>query len=136
MIWARSPDDEQFNTDFLADSSVGFVRTGELVQYLRASCLELDIGQLPVEEYASLIYGLSQSRDLLIKGRPSAGLASDGDTQAEAEHVDEGPTQPPGEKSKTKYHNLTVSPSYDISNETRMPWLRTMSGGYRLAGSQ
>lgn len=132
---ARSPDDEQFNTDFLADSSVGFVRTGELVQYLRASCLELDIGQLPVEEYASLIYGLSQSRDLLIKGRPSAGLASDGDTQAEAEHVDEGPTQPPGEKSKTKYHNLTVSPSYDISNETRMPWLRTMSEviGWRVA---
>ena len=132
---ARSPDDEQFNTDFLADSSVGFVRTGELVQYLRASCLELDIGQLPVEEYASLIYGLSQSRDLLIKGRPSAGLASDGDTQAEAEHVDEGPTQPPGEKSKTKYHNLTVSPSYDINNETRMPWLRTMSEviGWRVA---
>lgn len=132
---ARSPDDEQFNTDFLADSSVGFVRTGELVQYLRASCLELDIGQLPVEEYASLIYGLSQSRDLLIKGRPSAGLASDGDTQAEAEPVDEGPTQPPGEKSKTKYHNLTVSPSYDISNETRMPWLRTMSEviGWRVA---
>ncbi|MCC0088597.1 hypothetical protein [Aeromonas veronii] len=132
---AHSPDDEQFNTDFMADSCVGFVRTGELVKYLRASCLELDIGQLPVEEYASLVYGLSQSRDLLIKRRPSAGLASDGETQEEAEHFEGGPTQQLGEMSKTKYHNLAVAPSYDISNETRMPWLQTMCEviGWRVA---
>ncbi|MFM5750913.1 hypothetical protein ACET6F_09005 [Aeromonas veronii] len=132
---AHSPDDEQFNTDFMADSCVGFVRTGELVKYLRASCLELDIGQLPVEEYASLVYGLSQSRDLLIKRRPSAGLTSDGETQEEAEHFEGGPTQQLGEMSKTKYHNLAVAPSYDISNETRMPWLQTMCEviGWRVA---
>lgn len=61
----RTTDQEQFNPDFVAESSVGFVRTGELVQYLRASCLELGIEQLPIEEYASLAYRLSEVRGLL-----------------------------------------------------------------------
>lgn len=39
---------------FSQEGSVGFVRTGELVQYLRESCRKLELPHLPVQEYPEL----------------------------------------------------------------------------------
>jgi len=142
---ARSPDDEQFNSDFLAESSVGFVRTGELVQYLRASCLELDISQLPIEEYAGLVYQQSRARNLFIEQRKpvasSVGEVSElaGEEEEEGEEVmvasAEDGLATATVKPKTKYHNLGMVPDYDFQHETRMPWLRAICAviGWRIA---
>lgn len=142
---ARSPDDEQFNSDFLAESSVGFVRTGELVQYLRASCLELDISQLPIEEYAGLVYQLSRARNLFIEqSKPVAPAVGEviefaGDEEEEGEEVmvasAEDGLAATAAKPKAKYHNLGMAPGYDVQPETRMPWLRAICAviGWRMA---
>lgn len=132
---ARSPDDEQFNSDFLAESSVGFVRTGELVQYLRASCLELDISQLPIEEYAGLVYQLSRSRNLFIEQRnpvvPVVGEAietldeDDEEGEEVAANAEDGLAMA-AVTPKTKYNNQGSFPDYDFQHETRMPWLQTI----------
>lgn len=66
---ALSPDEQQYNGDFVVESNIGFVRTGELVQYLKASCLELGISDLPIHEYAELEHRLSHSRNLFIETR-------------------------------------------------------------------
>ncbi|WP_233962468.1 hypothetical protein [Shewanella indica] len=143
---ARSPDDEQFNSDFLAESSVGFVRTGELMQYLHASCLELDIGQLPIQEYAGLVYELAPSRNLLVEVRRSVTSSTsviddtddideqDGDS-ALLDMDDTESAVLGGEQSKTRYHNLALAPGYDVTAETRMSWLHTISEviGWRIA---
>lgn len=140
---ARSTDDEQFNSDFLAESSIGFVRTGELVQYLRASCLELDIGQFPVEEYASLVYELSQSRNLLVELRKAPNLAVDDAVvldDAEQEPINDmgdsaDSTAVVNGKSQTRFHHLGRQPDYDFRDETSMAWLRHVSAviGWRIA---
>lgn len=141
---ARSPDDEQFNSDFLAESSVGFVRTGELVQYLRASCLELDISQLPIEEYAGLVYQLGRARNLFIEqSKPASPLVTDV-SEREDEEGDDEQLEARGEevvapaaavKPKAKYHNLGTIPDYGFQDETRMLWLRVISAviGWRIA---
>lgn len=97
----RTTDKEQFNPDFIAESSVGFVRTGELVQYLRASCLELGIEQLPIEEYASLAYRLSEVRELL---------------QGRAQHS----------RESGKYVNTLATAGLNEINETSMAWLHAV----------
>lgn len=45
---------ERFAGQFSQESSVGFVRTGELIQYLKETCRRLDLPNLPVEEYPEL----------------------------------------------------------------------------------
>ena len=135
---ARSTDDAQYNSDFLAESSVGFVRTGELVQYLRASCLELDISQLPIEEYAKLVYDLSHFRNLFIEqGKVASELTSDvsdSENDANDDTMDEG-LGAASTKAKTKYNNLGTIPNYDFQHETRMSWLRAICSviGLRIA---
>lgn len=140
---ARSPDDGQFNSDFLAESSVGFVRTGELVQYLRASCLELDISQLPIEEYAGLVYQLCRARNLFIEqSKPASRLVTDvlepedeeGEDELEA-RGEEVVASVAAVKPKAKYHNLGTIPDYGFQDETRMLWLRVISAviGWRIA---
>lgn len=137
---ARSPDDEQFNSDFLADSSVGFVRTGELVQYLKASCLELHISQLPIEEYAGLVYQLSRSRNLYVEQRkptisPANKVAELDEGDDDFSVMNDGSLAASDGQSNTKYRNLTMAPGYDFCHETRMSWLHTISAviGWRIA---
>ncbi|WP_133126283.1 hypothetical protein [Vibrio breoganii] len=57
--------DEYEATDFFdQQSSVGIVRTGELVQYLKQTCNELNLSHLPVIEYDELRARLQNSREL------------------------------------------------------------------------
>ena len=64
----ESEDDNEWmsydSTFFSQDSSVGFVRTGELIQYLKASCLELNLPNLPVREYKELQDRLMRQRNI------------------------------------------------------------------------
>ena len=110
---ARDPDPERYNSDFLADSSVGFVRTGELVQYLRASCLELGIEQLPIQEYAELAYQLCHARNI---EQNKTGARSSSDSEG---------TLPA--KPGSKYQTLASAPEYDFHRETGMPWLHQVA---------
>lgn len=47
---------------FSQEGSVGFVRTGELIQYLKETCRRLDLPHLPVQEYPELRSKLRQHR--------------------------------------------------------------------------
>lgn len=100
---ARTPDEEQFNADFLDESSVGFVRTGELVHYLKASCQSLSIDKLPIEEYRLLVYRLNNVRQLEQRSMSNS---------AEGQKV-----------TRAKYTNVSENLSYDFSAETTMKWL-------------
>lgn len=51
-----------FAGQFSQESSVGFVRTGELIQYLKETCRRLDLPNLPVLEYPELRNRLQQHR--------------------------------------------------------------------------
>lgn len=46
--------DARFAGQFSQESSVGFVRTGELIQYLKETCRRLDLPNLPVLEFSEL----------------------------------------------------------------------------------
>lgn len=133
----REPDQERYNGDFLADSSVGFVRTGELVQYLRASCLELGVEHLPIEEYAELSYRLANVRDIeqrrTVHAAPITSSGSPLDSGALAAQI--APELTTGDMTKSKYQTLAVIPDYDFSHETSVQWLRTVCQwvGERLA---
>jgi len=52
----------EFAGQFSQESSVGFVRTGELIQYLKETCRRLDLPNLPVSEYPELRSRLRQHR--------------------------------------------------------------------------
>jgi len=54
----------KFAGQFSQESSVGFVRTGELIQYLKETCRRLDLPNLPVQEYPELRSRLRQFRRL------------------------------------------------------------------------
>lgn len=57
--WSRD-----FVGQFSQESSVGFVRTGELIQYLKETCRRLDLPNLPVLEYPELRARLRQHRQI------------------------------------------------------------------------
>lgn len=54
----------KFAGQFSQEGSVGFVRTGELIQYLKETCRRLDISHLPVLEYPELRSRLREQRKL------------------------------------------------------------------------
>ncbi|MBY5946829.1 hypothetical protein [Photobacterium rosenbergii] len=89
-------------TFFSQESSVGFVRTGELVQYLKATCLELGLSHLPISEYKELQHELQKLRD--VEQRPSRKAAE-------------------GQVLKPKYQYVTTL-DYDTSSENTMDWLK------------
>ncbi|HIF9446358.1 TPA: ATP-binding domain-containing protein [Photobacterium damselae] len=93
-------------TFFSQESSVGFVRTGELVQYLKATCLELGLAQLPICEYKELQHNLQQLRDV-----EQWSSRKSGDQQT----------------SQSKYRYLT-SLDYSFDLETTMEWLKLVDG--------
>ncbi|EKN4010497.1 TPA: hypothetical protein ACPZOZ_001956 [Yersinia enterocolitica] len=104
---ARTTEEDHYNADFIDESSVGFVRTGELVKYLKASCQELHIDKLPIEEYRSLVYRLNNVRQL--EQRPAV-------------------TTEQGEKvTRAKYQNIAEALSCNFSAETTMKWLHATS---------
>lgn len=59
----------RFAGKFSQEGSVGFVRTGELIQYLKETCRRLDLPHLPVQEYPELRTRLRVHRKL-DKARP------------------------------------------------------------------
>lgn len=68
----------QFAGQFSQESCVGFVRTGELIQYLQETCRRIDLPNLPVQEYKELQTRLRDQRRVTssgIPGRRWAGLA-------------------------------------------------------------
>lgn len=54
----------KFAGQFSQEGSVGFVRTGELIQYLKETCRRLDLSHLPVLEYPELRSRLREQRKL------------------------------------------------------------------------
>lgn len=67
-----------FAGQFSQESCVGFVRTGELIQYLQETCRRIDLPNLPVLEYKELQTRLREHRRLtssLVPGRRWTGLA-------------------------------------------------------------
>ncbi|EKF9089458.1 hypothetical protein O1B23_003458 [Vibrio cholerae] len=89
-------------TDFFSqESSVGFVRTGELVQYLKATCNELGLSHLPIQEYKELQVALREQRDVEIR-------------------------YPSGKKSNSPRYKLDVNASDINQNETDMRWLNAV----------
>ncbi len=61
----------KFAGQFSQEGSVGFVRTGELIQYLKETCRRLDLPNLPVQEYPELRSRLRQHRRVE-RNRPGA----------------------------------------------------------------
>lgn len=53
-----------FAGQFSQESCVGFVRTGELIQYLQETCRRIDLPNLPVHEYKELQTRLREHRGL------------------------------------------------------------------------
>lgn len=60
--------DGKFAGQFSQESSVGFVRTGELIQYLKETCRRIDLPNLPVIEYRELQTRLRDLRGLAGSG--------------------------------------------------------------------
>lgn len=60
--------DGKFAGQFSQESSVGFVRTGELIQYLKETCRRIDLPNLPVLEYKELQTRLRDHRGLVAGG--------------------------------------------------------------------
>lgn len=74
--------DEYEATDFFVqESSVGIVRTGELVQYLKQTCNELGVSHLPIIEFDELRTRLRQSREVeqrsKVDNTPKYSIADD-----------------------------------------------------------
>lgn len=68
-----------FAGQFSQESCIGFVRTGELIQYLQETCRRIDLPNLPVHEYKELQTRLRDHRQLTsssIPGRRWSGLAT------------------------------------------------------------
>ena len=66
-----------FAGQFSQESCVGFVRTGELIQYLQETCRRIDLPNLPVHEYKELQTRLREHRRLTsssVPGRRWAGF--------------------------------------------------------------
>lgn len=74
-----------FAGQFSQVSSVGFVRTGELIQYLQETCRRLDLPDLPVLEYKELQTQLREFRGTTrssVPGRRWSGLTQQRDEHA------------------------------------------------------
>lgn len=74
-----------FAGKFSQVSSVGFVRTGELIQYLQETCRRLDLPDLPVQEYKELQTRLREYRGTTrssVPGRHWTGLTQPRDAHA------------------------------------------------------
>jgi hypothetical protein len=71
--------DGKFAGQFSQESSVGFVRTGELIQYLKETCRRIDLPNLPVLEYKELQTRLRDHRGLVAggTGRSWAGAVNE-----------------------------------------------------------
>jgi hypothetical protein len=67
----------EYAGQFSQESCVGFVRTGELIQYLQETCRRIDLPDLPVHEFKELQNRLREYRRLtysVVPGRRWTGL--------------------------------------------------------------
>lgn len=67
----------EYAGQFSQESCVGFVRTGELIQYLQETCRRIDLPDLPVHEFKELQTRLREHRKLTfstVPGRRWTGL--------------------------------------------------------------
>lgn len=76
----------KFAGKFSQEGSIGFVRTGELIQYLKETCRRLELPHLPVQEYPELRSRLRVHRKLE-RARPGRGRWS-GFPLGRTSHVD------------------------------------------------
>ena len=74
-----------FAGQFSQESCVGFVRTGELIQYLQETCRRIDLPNLPVHEYKELQTRLREHRRLT--SSPVPGRRWVGFTEAREAHA-------------------------------------------------
>jgi hypothetical protein len=74
-----------FAGQFSQESSIGFVRTGELIQYLQETCRRIDLPDLPVHEYKELQTRLREHRALARSA--TAGRRWTGLTQPREAHA-------------------------------------------------
>ena len=75
----------EFAGQFSQEGSIGFVRTGELIQYLQETCRRIDLPDLPVQEYKELQTRLREHRALARSATPGkrwAGLTQPRDAHA------------------------------------------------------
>ncbi|WP_019029048.1 UvrD-helicase domain-containing protein [Colwellia piezophila] len=86
---------------FAQESSAGFVKTGELIQYLKASCNELGLSHFPIKEYKELQHDLNKR--LNVEQRPKVNKDEEGNL-----------LYPKYELDKV---------NYDYHSETTMSWL-------------
>jgi hypothetical protein len=56
--------DGKYAGQFTQEGSIGFVRTGELIQYLKETCRRIDLPNLPVTEYGELQSRLRNHRNI------------------------------------------------------------------------
>ena len=49
-----SKNDERYIEDFVPEAQIGFVRTGELIQYLKDTCQQLELHHFPIKEYSEI----------------------------------------------------------------------------------
>ncbi|MFZ3118576.1 MAG: ATP-binding domain-containing protein [Variovorax sp.] len=74
----------EYAGQFSQESCVGFVRTGELIQYLQETCRRIDLPDLPVHEFKELQTRLRDHRKLTyspVAGRRWVGLPKSRDGQ-------------------------------------------------------
>lgn len=74
-----------FAGQFSQESCVGFVRTGELIQYLQETCRRIDLPNLPVHEYKELQTRLREHRR--VTSSPVHGRRWTGFTEAREAHA-------------------------------------------------
>lgn len=73
----------EYAGQFSQENSIGFVRTGELIQYLQETCRRIDLPDLPVHEFKELQGRLREHRKLtrsLVPGRRWTGLTKQVET--------------------------------------------------------
>lgn len=75
----------EFAGQFSQESCVGFVRTGELIQYLQETCRRIDLPNLPVLEYKELQTRLRELRR--VTSSPVPGRRWTGFTEAREAHA-------------------------------------------------
>lgn len=75
----------EYAGQFSQESCVGFVRTGELIQYLQETCRRIDLPDLPVHEFKELQTRLREHRKLTystVPGRRWTGLTESREAHA------------------------------------------------------
>lgn len=78
-----SRDDEHYIEDFVPEAQIGFVRTGELIQYLKDTCQQLELHHFPIKEYSDMQRELRHYWGLIGHDQQELDYLPDGETKIE-----------------------------------------------------